>query len=129
MSYRTDRVRLVSLFKRKPGMTREEFQKYWASTHREIFTSLEITKKNLLKYEQAHTSDAALKQMAEASGVPMADSEWDGMAIFEAESYDKILEIFQSEEYQKTVNPDADKFLDRPKCQLLPLSLVTVIDK
>ncbi|KAK7033248.1 hypothetical protein R3P38DRAFT_3186788 [Favolaschia claudopus] len=129
MSYRTDRVRIVTLVKRKPGMTREEFHKYWAGTHRELFTSLEITKKNLLKYEQAHTSDAALKQMAEAFGVPIMESEWDGIGVCEAESYDKILEIFHSEEFQKIAEPDADNFMDRPRCQLLPLGVITVIDK
>ncbi|KAK7033231.1 hypothetical protein R3P38DRAFT_788641 [Favolaschia claudopus] len=129
MSYRTDRVRLVVLLKRKPTMTREDFQSHWAGSHCALFISLEIVKKNLLKYEQAHTSNTALQQFSHALRTPIPESEWDGMVIFEAESYAKILEIFQSEEYQRIVEPDAESILDRPNCQILSLGLITVIDK
>jgi hypothetical protein len=51
-TFRPDRVRLAVLIKRKPGMSVEEFGRYWAEVHGPLFTSLDIVKKNLVKYEQ-----------------------------------------------------------------------------
>ncbi|KAJ7903415.1 hypothetical protein B0H14DRAFT_2664824 [Mycena olivaceomarginata] len=56
-------------------------------------------------------------------------TDWDGMAIFEAESYAKIFEVFQSEEYSKVIIPDDEKFVDRANWQMLPFDLNTVVDK
>ncbi|KAJ7678933.1 hypothetical protein DFH06DRAFT_975016 [Mycena polygramma] len=127
MSFRTDRVRLVALLKRKPSLSKEEFHKYWAEKHGPLFSSLEIVKTNLLKYEQAHTNDAVLQQVTQKMGAPM--SEWDGMAIFEGESLAKIFEVFTHPEYQEKVIPDEKSFVNREACQMLPLDLLTVIDK
>jgi hypothetical protein len=52
MSYRTDRVRVVVLLKKKPTLSKEEFHKYWSGTHSALFSSLDIVKSNLVKYEQ-----------------------------------------------------------------------------
>ncbi|KAJ7158628.1 hypothetical protein C8R46DRAFT_395815 [Mycena filopes] len=127
MAYRTDRVRLVVLLKRKSTLSKEEFHQYWSEQHAALFSSLDIVKTNLVKYEQAHTNDAVLQQMAQTLGAP--PSEWDGIVIFEAESYPKIFEVFQHEEYRTKVVPDEEKFIDRMGCQTLPLDLVTVVDK
>ncbi|KAJ7761902.1 hypothetical protein DFH07DRAFT_814474 [Mycena maculata] len=127
MSFRTDRVRLAILLKRNPTLTKEEFSQYWLGTHAALFSGLAIVKTNLLKYEQAHTNEPVLLQLAAAMGAPK--SEWDGMAIFEAESYVKIFEIFQSEEYQKVVVPDEKHFIVRQASQALPLDLNTVLDQ
>ncbi|KAJ7918893.1 hypothetical protein B0H13DRAFT_1458921, partial [Mycena leptocephala] len=86
---RPDRVRLAVLIKRKPGMSVEEFGRYWAEVHGPLFTSLDIVKKNLVKYEQAHSNEEMLQQF-QAAG--FTKSEWDGMAIMEAESYAKLME-------------------------------------
>ena len=41
-----------------------------------------------------------------------------GMAIFEAESYDKIMEVLTHPEYLRTVGPDELNMLDRSKSQI-----------
>ncbi|KAF8899394.1 hypothetical protein BD779DRAFT_1429099, partial [Infundibulicybe gibba] len=105
--FRKDRVRLVLLIKRKEGITNEEFSEYWANSHARLFSSVPIVKQNLLKYEQAHMNE----QPVNSIGFPAA--KWDGIAVFEATSYDKILAIFDSEEYKNTVIPDELRFVDR----------------
>lgn len=40
------------------------------------------------------------------------------MAIFEAESYDKIMEVLTHPEYLRTVSPDEPNMLDRSKSQI-----------
>ena len=49
---RTDRVRLAVLMAPKPGLSFEEFDRYWLDVHAEVFSSIAIAKRNLLKYEQ-----------------------------------------------------------------------------
>ena len=144
MSIRTDRVRIVGLLKKKEGISREEFSSHWLNKHAPLFTSLEITKTNLSKYEQVTSSililtaivshaesnlechpssdpvAAALEQV-----VPLA--KWDGMAVFEGESFEKIMEVFSSPEYFAKVAPDEDTFIDRDATQFLALDLATLI--
>ena len=49
---RTDRVRLAALMYPKEGVSFEEFDSHWLNVHSRLFASLDIVKKNLLKYEQ-----------------------------------------------------------------------------
>ena len=51
---RKDRVRVIGLMAKKPGMTDDEFYTYWREVHGPLFANMEITKKNILKYEQVH---------------------------------------------------------------------------
>ncbi|KAJ7030366.1 hypothetical protein B0H16DRAFT_1512346 [Mycena metata] len=124
---RTDRVRLAVLLRRKPDLSSEEFHEYWAGPHRALFSSLKIVQSNLTKYEQAHMNDNIFQQTAGAMGAP--PSQWDGVAIFEGESYAKIFEIFQNEEYLTKVIPDEANFFIRDQSQVLPLDLITVFEK
>ncbi|KAJ7749714.1 hypothetical protein B0H16DRAFT_1551135 [Mycena metata] len=125
-SFRTDRVRLAILVKRKPGTSKEEFSRYWAEVHGPLFASLPIAKSSIMKYEQAHANTAALQSL-QAAGLKALEG--DGMVIFEAESYEKIIEVMRSDDYQKIVIPDAEKFMDLGESQVLPVDLVTLIDK
>ncbi|KAJ7164397.1 hypothetical protein C8R46DRAFT_1278670 [Mycena filopes] len=129
MAYRTDRVRLVVLLRRKSTLSKEEFHQYWSGPHATLFTSLDIVKTNLFKYEQAHTNDSVMQQTEMAQMLGAAQSEWDGMVVFEAESYAKIFEVLQHEDYRTKVAPDEDNFLDRMGCQTLPLDLMTIVDQ
>ncbi|KAF8899347.1 hypothetical protein BD779DRAFT_1667030 [Infundibulicybe gibba] len=106
-----NRVRMVILSKRAPNITNEEFSIYWANSHSKLFSSLAIVKKNLLKYEQAHTNLPFIPSI-NAIGFPTAS----GM-------------IFEDEEYKTRVIPDELKFADRPACQFLPFDLFEVLPK
>ena len=52
-----------------------------------------------------------------------------GVAVFEAESYAKIFEVFQSEEYIRVVFPDEANFIERSKTGFIAGGLVTFVDK
>lgn len=52
-----------------------------------------------------------------------------GLALFEADSYEKIMEVFTSEEYQTAALAKEENYLDRSKTIFFPGSLVTFIDK
>jgi hypothetical protein len=64
-----------------------------------------------------------MKPVLDAMPYPAAP--WDGLAIFEAESYEKIIEVFGSEEYQRIVYPDEAAFLNVEKRQLFAADIVS----
>ncbi|KAJ6571269.1 hypothetical protein B0H19DRAFT_1064384 [Mycena capillaripes] len=125
-TFRTDRVRIALLMKRKPGMSKDEFSRYWREVHGPLFVGLEIAKSRLLKYEQAHVNDGMLQSIV---GAGLQVAEWDGMAILEGESYEKLMEIFKSEEFVKLLKPDVEKYTDVSELRLMPLDIITAIDK
>lgn len=143
---RKDRVRLIALMQPKEGTSLKEFDQYWIQQHGPLFASLDVVKKNLSKYEQVgpfcirtlyvcltwcvrsrqfHLNQDANAALSAAMGVPPPSI--CGMAIFEAESFEKIFEVFQSEEYQRVIVPDEQKFMAREKSQLIAGDLATII--
>ncbi|CDO76018.1 hypothetical protein BN946_scf184665.g10 [Trametes cinnabarina] len=125
---RTDRVRLVVLMAPKPGLSFEEFDRYWLNVHAEVFSSIAIAKRNLLKYEQFHL-DRNYEDLIAAQTLAKSKSPFRGIAIFEATSLDKIFEIWKDEEYLRVVVPDEHKFFDHENAQMLAGPFATIIDK
>ena len=79
----------------------------------------------LIDLRQAHANVDALKMMKEAGATNI---EADGIAIFEAASYEKIFEVFADDDYKKIVIPDEERFLDRSKFTALPCDMAPVYD-
>lgn len=52
-----------------------------------------------------------------------------GMAIFEAESYEKIFQVFINQEYSEVIVPDEEKFFDRTKSLMIAGDLATFLDQ
>ncbi|KAI0093342.1 hypothetical protein BDY19DRAFT_421693 [Irpex rosettiformis] len=121
----TSRARLMALMYPKEGVSFEQFDAYWSQEHSKLFTSLDIVKKNLTTYEQYHLHQPTI-QILTAQGVTPVS--FYGVAIFEAVSMEKVLEVFTSDEYNTIVVPDEDKFFDRTKTQLLPGYLARFVE-
>ena len=68
------------------------------------------------------------QQLAMAMGSSDASSFY-GMAVFEAESYEKLLEVFSHPDYQKVVYPDEQVILDRSRSQVVAGQFATFVDK
>ena len=51
-----------------------------------------------------------------------------GQVIFEAESYDKIIEVLSHPEYQQRVFPDEKCILDRSKSQVISGQFATIFE-
>ncbi|KAI0633464.1 hypothetical protein C8Q77DRAFT_1073323 [Trametes polyzona] len=127
-SLRTDRVRLAVLMAPKPGLSFEEFDRYWLDVHANVFSSIAIAKRNLLKYEQFHL-DRSYDSVLATHRLAKTPTQFRGIAIFEATSIDKILEIFEDEEYLRVVVPDEQEFFDPEKAQILAGPFASIIDK
>ena len=133
---------MMTLMYPKDGLSFEEFDRYWLENHGKVFSSLDIVRKNLLKYEQVRPSqfiplvtnddhsyqfhlNPQMNQLFAAQGLEPVS--FVGVAIFEAESFDKIQEVFQHPDYIRFVVQDELKFVKREKCQMVAGELATVV--
>lgn len=110
---------------KRKDLSLEEFYSHWRNVHGELFRSLEITKKNILLYQQATPNQRMNDTFATATGM-VTLGQWDGMAIFEAESWPKLLETFADPEFVRLVEPDTAKFVDEATIQFLAVDFRTV---
>ncbi|KAK7051502.1 hypothetical protein VNI00_004476 [Paramarasmius palmivorus] len=123
---RKDRVRMLIFVKRKDGLSFEEWSKYWLETHGPIFTSTEVAKQNIMRYEQLHVNQVA-KQRLEAAGFKVPD--FDGVVVLEAESYDKIVATVTADEWHQKVIPDGDKIFKQESNRYGYYAIATLHEK
>ncbi|KAG7091777.1 hypothetical protein E1B28_008179 [Marasmius oreades] len=102
------RVRVLFFVQKKDDVPFEEWSRYWRDVHSKIFMDLEITKKNILKYEQLYVNQVWKERLSESqnsgrSRVP----DYDGVVLFEGESLEKVAEVIQHPEYIEKVLGDA----------------------
>ncbi|KAI0737359.1 hypothetical protein C8Q80DRAFT_1115427 [Daedaleopsis nitida] len=124
----TKRVGVIALLAKKDGMSDADFFKHWHEVHGPLWANLEITKKNILKYEQVPPLRPAVDAAIRAWGGAMPASTYKGVAVVEAESYEKIFEALKSDEWMAVGPADEAKFLDRSKTMFIPGPVFTFID-
>ncbi|KAI0899149.1 hypothetical protein F4806DRAFT_493649 [Annulohypoxylon nitens] len=101
-------VKITFFTKKKDGLSHEEFHKYWSQEHSKVFLSNPIARRNLVKYSQFHTNSSTdLRQF----GIGMLS--YDGAASMWANNLEELLQVFNAEEYLKTVVPDEERFINR----------------
>ncbi|KAH9892881.1 hypothetical protein C8Q73DRAFT_76278 [Cubamyces lactineus] len=130
------RFRLMFFFAPKEGMSVEDFRAHWSETHAPLFLSAKIVRTNLTKYEQFYVDtdpDAAAAQITSVlsqNGTEnsFAPTKGGGVAILEAETPEKILEIFKDEEFLRVVAPDQEKFIDRGSMRVLSGQYATIYE-
>ncbi|KAG7100204.1 hypothetical protein E1B28_001979 [Marasmius oreades] len=91
---------------------------------------LEITKKNILKYEQLHVNQEWKERLSESQNsgrtrVP----DYDGVVVFEGESLEKIAEVVQHPEYIEKVISDASSKLFKAETVHGAFNIATIIHK
>lgn len=91
-------IKRISLVKRKPGMSREEFCRYWKEVHGPIALKLP----GLLRYVQSHTLPSMY-----ANGEPP----FDGAAQVWFSDHAALERAFTSKEYLEEARPDGAKFI------------------
>jgi uncharacterized protein (TIGR02118 family) len=96
-------IRLVSLLKRKPGTTHEEFLHHWLTVHGPLITNSSAAK-YLLRYEQ-HPSAWP------SAGSRAPEPEWDGVTIQEFESVQSFWAHTAEPDFA-AMQADVERFLD-----------------
>ncbi|ESK92396.1 ethyl tert-butyl ether degradation [Moniliophthora roreri MCA 2997] len=122
---RTDRVRILILLEKKHSLSTEEFQHYFLNVHSKIVAKFAEGKDGLIKYEQLHVNQeerAFIKDMGQT--VP----NYDGVTLFDFESFDKFEAFFSSSEYISDIGSDIERFLHTTTALVLRLNIVPIID-
>ncbi|TFK94630.1 hypothetical protein K466DRAFT_446764, partial [Polyporus arcularius HHB13444] len=96
-----NRVRLAILISPKPGLSADDCRSYWLNTHSEVFSSIAIVKRNLLNYEQM--SSLTLYRGYVGDDPEIRASSVHGHGCLEAETMEKIAEVFHDQEYHHRI--------------------------
>jgi uncharacterized protein (TIGR02118 family) len=123
-------IKLVFTIRRREGMTREEFQRYWREEHaRLVERHAEVLR--IRRYAQTHARDSAADGPLVAARGSQADV-YDGVAELWWDSVEDLLEASSSEEGQLAANAlleDERRFIDLPSSPIWVGEENVVIDR
>jgi uncharacterized protein (TIGR02118 family) len=103
-------VKFVVAVRRKPGMSAEEFHRYWRENHGPLVRSVPEFMRHVRRYVQSHTlADAA-------SGFPAGGGSFDGYAELWFDDVESVRRAFQEPRYLEVIRPDEPKFADLSSC-------------
>jgi uncharacterized protein (TIGR02118 family) len=112
-------IRLTFVLRRKPGLSREEFQEYWRRQHGPLVAG-HAGKLGILRYVQVHTIDDPVNgQMAEARGG--MEEPYDGVAELWWWTREQLVEALQDSAAQDAAAElveDERKFIDLERSPL-----------
>ena len=112
-------IRLTFVLRRKPELTREEFQEYWRTNHGPLVAKHSDHLK-ILRYVQVHTiDDPANDAMAQARGG--MEPPYDGVAELWWNNHDEAAAAFETAAGQaagEELLEDEKKFIDLPNSPL-----------
>ncbi|MER5173740.1 EthD domain-containing protein [Thioclava sp. GXIMD2076] len=111
---------VAMIFRRKPGMSLEEFQAYYRDRHGPLMLE-HITNRGLISYEHFPAASAS----AGARYVTEGDLEYDAISIYSFETEQQAEECWAIPE----VMADSAKFIDFETMISLPLSRRAVFPK
>ncbi|KAJ8488910.1 hypothetical protein ONZ51_g3270 [Trametes cubensis] len=120
-------------FAPKEGMSAEDFRAHWLGTHAPLFLSVQIVRANLLKYEQFYADAVPTATTAQIAATIGQESNsvlptGGGVALLEAETPEKILEIFKDEEFLRVAAPDQANFINHDTVRVLFGHYVTIVE-
>ncbi len=114
-------VKLVACLQRKPGMSPEEFHRYWREVHGPLVKSVPEFFRYVRRYVQGHTVSPSV-----AGFPPQAVAPYDGVAELWFESVEDVGKAFSEPRYLEVIRPDEQKFLDLPNCKVFVVEEVMI---
>ena len=112
-------LKLVFTLRRRPGMTREEFQRYWREQHAPIVKRHAETLR-IRRYVQVHARETELDDALAASRGGEAGA-YDGVAELWWDSLEDVIAAYSSEAGQAAgaeLLEDERRFIDLPRSPL-----------
>ena len=103
---------LIVCVRRKPGLSREEFSRYYRDTHGPLIRSATGFARHLVNYVQFHALDSATP-IAALFG---ASGDYDGVAALTFASEEAMTQAFAEPDYLNIVRPDEPNFVDLTGC-------------
>ncbi|HEY8120105.1 MAG TPA: EthD family reductase [Myxococcota bacterium] len=108
-------VKLVAFFRRKPGVSVEEFQRHWRTRHAELV----VRQAGLRRYVQNHTLP---------SGYRRGEPDYDGVAEAWFDGVDAMRALAPSAEY-RAVREDEARFIDAASMGVVLSEEVAILDR
>lgn len=107
-------IKFMSLLRRKPGLTPEEFSLAWRTRHAAVVQSVPEVWGNFRGYRQNHVIPGTCRHL---DGSPMQVS-YDGIVEIWFDSLEALEGTMMSERYREVVRPDEETFVDLPNTRL-----------
>lgn len=110
---------ITFLLRRRPGLSPEEFHRYWRDEHGPLVRH-HADALGIGRYSQLHSFDRAMSD-ALRRGRDCEPALWDGVALVWFESIDALATASTRpdvREAQEALLEDERRFLDLPRCQL-----------
>lgn len=106
-------IKLIILARRKPGISFEEFDRYWSETHGAVIRGVPEFNRHIRRYVQSH------RILEASSGFPSGVSDYDGVAELWFDDVEAMNRAFAEPRYLEVVRADELKFADIENCRLL----------
>lgn len=103
---------LVVCVKRKPGLSREEFSRYYRDCHAPLIMSCPDFARHLHSYTQHH----ALDSKGPVAAMFGASGDYDAVAVLTFKSQDALKRAFEEPQYLERIQPDEPNFVDVQNC-------------
>ncbi len=113
-------VKLIACLKRKPGMTLQEFHRYWKEEHGPLVKSVPEWFRYVQKLVQSHTIEGPVP------GFPDLEAPFDGFAEIWFDSLEDVERAFTAPRYLEIIRPDEAHFLDIPNCKVAVVEEVLI---
>jgi uncharacterized protein (TIGR02118 family) len=103
---------LIICARRKPELSREEFEDYWKNKHSPLVQSVPEFMKYVRKYVHFYLADGADSEPAMLGDV----SDYDAVGQLWFDDHESMAAAYAEPEYLRLIKPDEEKFIDRDGC-------------
>lgn len=97
-------IKLVCFLRKKPGLDRDAFRRYWVEEHGPLVRRTPELADGVLRYEQNHRLDSDYDRDPDG---------YDGITMQWFHEMDDFMSFVRSSAYPEIIAPDEEKFLDR----------------
>lgn len=104
-------IKLVCFFRRKAGLSREDFHRHWLESHGPLIAETPSLAQHLIRYEQNHRMDADYDRKDV--------HDFDGATVQWLESMKSFQAFVAEPDYARLIAPDEDRFIDRSSLTLI----------
>jgi uncharacterized protein (TIGR02118 family) len=118
-------IAMIACAKRKPGMSLEEFNRYWIERHAPLVHSVPEFMRHVRKYVQYHvTADDSTGTSPFGGG-----ADHDGVGALWFDSRESMATAFAEPKYLEIIRPDELKFLDLERCVIFITQELVIHDQ
>jgi uncharacterized protein (TIGR02118 family) len=109
----TSLVKLMAFFKRKEGMTHEEFRHVWQDEHAPLVLGIPQFMRHIRRYVQNHPLDVSVSVSGSEGKEELS---FDGVAELWADNIEELSAAFSEPEFQKVIYPHGQTVVDPHAC-------------